>query len=287
MKPARPSAYIEPGKKTLITYQPTAELEDFDIDRFLARSRRLDFEDLAWDTVKDHPVDPQILRVLQYFMDIESHTIVYLRELLKTSAIEDPKVSGFLGCWNYEEFFHGFAIEKFLKAYGVEPDRSPGRVLQQQRKTNALWLWAQDTLGRLLGPRFIGVHMTWGAMNELTTVTAYQAILEMTDHPVLTELIQRIMRDERRHFAFYFQQARIRLADQSTRWWVTNLAKRYFDVVGTGEKPPEEVAHLVRTLFGGSEGLARVREMDRTMARLPGFSGLRILEGVRLKYVPA
>ena len=38
--------------------------------------------------------------------DIESHTIIYVRELLATRAIDDPEVATFLACWFYEETFH-------------------------------------------------------------------------------------------------------------------------------------------------------------------------------------
>ena len=42
--------------------------------------------------------------------DIESHTIVYLRTLLSTRAMDDPEVATFLACWFYEETFHGRAL---------------------------------------------------------------------------------------------------------------------------------------------------------------------------------
>ena len=48
--------------------------------------------------------------------DIETHTIVYLRTILATRAIDDPEVATFLACWFYEETFHGRALARFLAA---------------------------------------------------------------------------------------------------------------------------------------------------------------------------
>ena len=54
--------------------------------------------------------------------------------------------------------------------------------------------------------------MTWGAVNELGTLTGYHRIVAKTEHPILIQLLQAIIKDERRHFAFYRTQARMRLA---------------------------------------------------------------------------
>jgi hypothetical protein len=32
-------------------------------------------------------------------MDIESHTIIYLREMLSTAVAEDASITAFLSCW--------------------------------------------------------------------------------------------------------------------------------------------------------------------------------------------
>jgi hypothetical protein len=47
---------------------------------------------------------------------IESDTIIYLRSLLATCAVDDPDVATFLACWVYEETFHGLALQRFLAA---------------------------------------------------------------------------------------------------------------------------------------------------------------------------
>src|SRR6266542_3104601 len=88
----------------------------FDIDTYLARSRAVDMWTVDWADVPKHPLSPEAIRTLRYMQDIESHTIVYLRALLATRAIDDPEVATFLACWIYAETFHGLALARFLDA---------------------------------------------------------------------------------------------------------------------------------------------------------------------------
>ena len=74
-------------------------------------------------------------------MDIESHTIVYLRSILSTCAIEDPDTTAFLSCWAYEEHFHGRTIGQFLKACGIQ--FSIDRIAEV-RRGRAFTEWLKD-----------------------------------------------------------------------------------------------------------------------------------------------
>src|SRR3989475_10990435 len=111
----------------------------FDIDTYLARSGAVDLWAVDWADVPKHPLSPEAIRTLRYMQDIESHTIVYLRSLLATRAIDDPDVAAFLACWVYEESFHGMALECFLAAAGhpVGP-----RPTARGREGPAHWLHA-------------------------------------------------------------------------------------------------------------------------------------------------
>ena len=62
---------------------------------------------------------------MHYMMDIETHTVIYLRDLLATRAANDPYVTAFLSCWVYEELWHGEAFSDFLRAYGIEVPAEP------------------------------------------------------------------------------------------------------------------------------------------------------------------
>src|SRR3546814_20781970 len=57
----------------------------------------------------------------------------------------------------------------------------------------------------------LAVHMTFGVVNEWTTQAGYLRLAAEAGHPVLGELLKRIMRQEGTHIAFYRSQAVERL----------------------------------------------------------------------------
>jgi len=211
-------------------------------------------------------------------MDIESHTMVFLRDLLATRVVEDPDLTGFLACWVYEELWHGEALSRFL---GVEAEPRARTVRRAQRLRGRA-----RHLGMLVGgatlPDFPAVHMTWGAINELSTLTAYQRLIERTHHPVLADLLQRIVRDERRHYSFYRAEAGRRLAARAAARRLARVAlDRTWAIVGTGIRPVEETDFVVLHLFGDDDGLAAARAMDAKVHSLPGLDGLHLFERAR------
>lgn len=270
---------------------------EFDLDRYLRASARVDLHDLAWDRISAYPLSASEARCLAYMMDIESHTVIYLRDLLATRAAMEPEVTAFLSCWVYEELWHGEAFSRFLGEAGVPlpPDRERprGDLPLPTRLARNSWIRRKlggrgyaSHLGTILGSvllhDFVAVHMSWGAVNELSTLTGYQRLIETTAHPVLVDLLQRIVKDERRHFAFYRAQARMRLersvqARGITRWALEHL----WAPVGTGVRPQAETDFVIAALFDGSAGLDAARAMDTTIAQLPGLAGLRIVEAAR------
>ncbi|HEY9722396.1 MAG TPA: hypothetical protein V6D47_10295, partial [Oscillatoriaceae cyanobacterium] len=151
-----------------------------------------------------------------------------------------------------------------------------------------LFLIGQTLLSRWAGARFIGVHMAWGATNELATAEGYLRIIRRTEHPILKTLLTRIMKDERRHFAFYYQEAQARLADPSTARLVSTLIRRFFEPVGADIRSKNEVDAVGYMLFGDEEGQAIVREIDARMGQLPGLEGFHgvsdALERTRRRY---
>jgi rubrerythrin len=276
---------------------------DFDLDRYLRASRKLDLTGLDWDAVPDHPLTAAEARCLAYMMDIESHTVVYLRDLLVTRAADDPDVTAFLACWAYEELWHGEAFSRFLgeAGYQLGPDGAAVAADAPYPSRGARNAWIRRAAGRgatpahlatmaasALVPEFVAVHMTWGAVNELSTLTGYHRLSARTGHPVLVDLLGRIIKDERRHYAFYRAQARMRLersrsARRATRWALTRL----WAPVGTGVRPQAETDAVIRELFGDDAGLAAVREMDAEIASWPGLEGLRLFEEARRRVLAA
>jgi hypothetical protein len=167
------------------------EPDRFDLDAYLARSRAVDLAAIAWGDVPRHTLPAGAVRTLRYMQDIENHTIVYLRALLATRAIDDPDVATFLACWLYDETLHGIALAKFLAAVGHPLPPRP-RPRGQEPVSKRLEAAATALLSRAW-PDFCAVHMTWGAINELTTLTGYRRLVAVARHPVLTDLLERII----------------------------------------------------------------------------------------------
>jgi len=230
-------------------------MEDFDLEGYVGRSRALDLTGIAWGNVPDVPLSLGTVRTLRYMQDIESHTIVYLRTLLSTRAIDDPEVATFLACWLYEETFHGRALARFLANAGhdtVVRMRSAAPLAARVEAMATGWV-------ARLWPEFVAVHMTWGAINELTTLTGYQRLAEVAGHPVLSELLGRIVKDEARHFYFYYRQAERRLARSARAARITRLlVDRFWAPVGSGVQPARETRFLARYLFADADGAAAV-----------------------------
>jgi len=254
----------------------------FELDRYLRASKKLDLTGIDFDRVAESPLSQAEVRCLTYMMDIEHHTVIYLRELLSTKAANDPDVTSFLSLWVYEEFWHGEAIGRFLRAAGVEyPTARTTSIREYASAGKALGNGLKMLAGKVI-PDFIAVHMTWGAMNEISTLMGYRQLIARTRHPVLRELLGRIIKDERRHFAFYYNQARVRLdgnprAQRLVRW----ALGRFWTPVGTGVRPLEETDFVIRSLFGDDAGAATVREMEREMSKLPGLGGMRLMHRAR------
>lgn len=248
----------------------------FDLDAWVARSGALDLDAIAWSEVAKHPISAATVRTLTCMQDIELHTIIYLRALLATRAVDDPEVATFLACWVHEETFHGLALSRFLEAAGHPlPPRTTPRG--QEPFLKRLEAWATSAVSRAW-PNFCAVHMTWGAINELTALTGYRRLKLVDSHPVLGDLLDKIMRDESRHFFFYYRQAEARLRRPGAAWVARRLVGRFWAPVGSGVVPQAGLQFMARYLFGGVEGRAAARKVDDTIRKLPGFETVPLLE---------
>src|SRR4249920_758879 len=98
---------------------------EFDIDRYVRNSKKVDLSDIDWEDIPNHPLSDGDVMCLHYMMDIETHTVIYLRDLLATRAAADPQITAFLSCWVYEELWHGEAFSDFLRSYGLESPPRP------------------------------------------------------------------------------------------------------------------------------------------------------------------
>ncbi|MCA1834134.1 MAG: ferritin-like domain-containing protein [Actinomycetota bacterium] len=257
-------------------------MRGFDLSRYLRASRKLDLGGIDFDRVPDYPLTRAEVRCLTYMMDVESHTVIYLRDLLGTRAAYDPEITAFLSLWVYEEFWHGEALAQFLRAAGQRFTADRTYAIRAAADGGGTMVRAAKRLASRFEPNFVAVHMTWGAVNELSTLSGYQQVVAGTRHPVLVELLTRIIKDERRHYAFYYNQSRQRLdgsarGQRLVKWALTN----FWTPVGSGVRPQEETDFVIGHLFGGDAGDSAVRAMENELSKLPGLGGMRIMTRAR------
>lgn len=251
----------------------------FDIDGYAASAAPVSLAGLDLAAFREQPLSAGALRCLRYMHDVESHTVCYLRDLLLTPSHRDPRITTFLSMWNYEEFWHGEALGRVLAAHGeAARDARIGPMRARLGWRDRLGPFVSGAGSALVGEDFVALHMTWGAVNEWSTHAGYARLAEREGHPVLTELLARIMRQETRHVAFYVSEARDRLARSSRARRVTRWAlRRLWAPVGSGVMPPQESRFLMTWLMGGDSGARAVARIDRNIDRLPGLEGLHLV----------
>jgi hypothetical protein len=251
----------------------------FSIERYKEESKKLDTAGIDWEAATSSPLSNGDLFCLHYMMDIENHVPLYLSHLLVTRACMDPILTAFLACWNYEELWHGENIGKFLNLYGIEFDTQDriASVRAHLGVQNSVSLMS-TMVGSWLLKDFSAVYLTIGAINELATLTGYGALIRKSGHPVLRDLLGRIIKDERRHFAFYFNSAKEWLTDnekaQRMDRWMLN---RVWVPVGQGVKTQEEVDALALYLFDDEQGEEELLALDEKIGKLPGLAGIKLM----------
>jgi hypothetical protein len=103
----------------------------------------------------------------------------------------------------------------------------------------------------------------------------YRRLSELAGHPVLTELLMGIVREESIHSSFYWNLARVKLAQAKfSRDLARFIVGNFWSPVGEGAKPQSEANYVMATLFAGEEGLKLFEQkVAKRIERLPGFSG--------------
>ncbi len=249
-----------------------------DIAQHIAVSDRVEIEDLDWDLARKHGLTEREIENLAFFADVESQTVYYFLEVAKLQVVRDPELLTFLTMWNYEEYFHSHAITRIMQECGVQveaaTDRST-RVRAGARFKAKFEDFAQTMMAKVMPKRFVSLWMFWGALQECLTTQAYEEVIRTTKNPVLAEMFRRIAKQERRHFAYYFNQARDRLADNKrNQRFCRYIVKKFYAPVGGGVKTDSEAAALVAGLFPGERIFEVMSYIEKRMAQLPGMAGL-------------
>lgn len=247
-------------------------VKEFSIHRFLDLAGGVKIDDLDWDLCAEVGVSDEEARILRYMGDTESHTLLYMRDLLAGHSTRDPEIMQFLSVWVYEELCHGRAIDRLLAAAGRPPAEDR---MSKVAQSSALHEVVEAVVSHAVAwttPRFIAVHMTWGAINEATAAAAYQAVELRTANPVLRKLTSRMARQERRHMSFYWHQAKKRMeGDPWAQKLVTFALKRFWTLVGSGVGGRENLEYVAGHLFATDEDRKPLVHADELIAQLPGL----------------
>ena len=247
-------------------------MNDFNIHRFLDLAGGVKVDDLDWALCRRIGVSDTEERILRYMGDTESHTILYMRDLLAGHSTRDPEVVNFLSAWVFEELCHGRAISKLLAECGRPEDEARYTRITEGSSVLEFIEAALSHGVAYLTPRFVAVHMAWGAINEATAAAAYQNLEKRTANPVLATLLNRMARQERRHMAFYYQQARKRMVGEPrTQALVRFAIKRFWTLVGSGVGGSDNLAFIAAQLFPDEAARQPLDAAERQIRELPGL----------------
>jgi hypothetical protein len=251
-----------------------------DIERYIAVSARVDTTDINWDEARAAGLSPDEVFVLNYFSNVENQTLVYMQSLLQMKIALQPGVAAFLTTWNYEEFFHGYELGRLLEVCGHSPNNRRQENADRSRLAERFEMFMTPILSRIFSNQFPAVYLAFGAIQELTTVNGYEHLRQVTGNPVLKILCERIVKQERRHFAWYFNHARDLLeASRGARRLTRRLMQYGWMPVGAGFHSPEEVRRLFTSIFYPVENARKmVRSVDAKISTLPGLEGIRLME---------
>jgi Fatty acid desaturase len=232
---------------------------------------------INWSDVKRFPLDKKFVPVLVYMRDVETLTEVYHQQLMRTPTGKDKIIGKFMERWGTEELTHGELLNRFLNEAGFETEKN----WKNEAKRDISWSYRLNTyittmLTNCFGRKFTGVHMTYGAINEMCTLQGYRRLIELADHPVLTRILKAIMREESVHTQFYWSVAKIELMQSAIAQKLARFVINKFWVpVGQGIKTEEDSNYTVATLFGDQKGMEWVdRNITQRIRQLPGFDKL-------------
>jgi hypothetical protein len=187
---------------------------------------------------------------------------------------DDPVVGRFLDIWLEQEVVHAELLARFLATQGVPVE--PLHRTRAQRFAARRGKWVNQAAVKVLGSDFFAVHMTWGAVNELTTLRFYSLLRRRAENPVLGQLLGDVIGQEAVHFAFYREMAAQLLRDNPraqriTRWVMNHL----WSPVGVGLRSRDDADRLMHGVFADEP--AEVRAIDARIERLPGLDDLELV----------
>ncbi len=250
------------------------------LDWYEAQERTLTPEFIAsipWNEVRNYPIDKRFIPVLLYMRDVETLTDMYHREMMRTPTGKDPYISKFMERWGVEEVTHGEVLNRFLNEIGVETDEK----WQDQVRGNVphfynSYTYLLTTLTNFIGRKFTATHMTFGAIHEMSTAQGYRRLMDLADHPVLTQILHAIIREESAHTKFYWSVARLELRKNEVAQRLARFViDHYYAPVGQGSLAKKRTEYAIGTLFCDNESLDRLdKTVTQRVRQLPGFADI-------------
>ncbi len=250
------------------------------LDWFERQNRALTDEfigSIPWHQVKDHPLDDKFIPVLLYMRDVETLTDMYHRELLRTPTGKDPHISKFMERWGVEEITHGEVLNRFLNEAGYETDDDwQDQVRRDVTTSYNATAYMITLLTKLIGKKFTATHMTFGAIHEMEAALGYRQLMKLANHPVLTHIINAIIREESVHAQFYRSVARLELerneySQKMARWFI----ERFWAPVGQGSLAKSRTEYAISVLFAEEASIDGLeRTVTERVRQLPGFDGI-------------
>ena len=232
---------------------------------------------IDWSAVGKNPIDEKFVPVLLYMRDVETLTDVYYEELRRTPTGKDPIIRKFMERWSVEEQTHGELLNRFLNEAGIDTDpKWQKQVINSVSTSYTVTNYLITTLASLIGKRFTATHMAFGAIHEMSTTQGYRRLSELAEHPILSQILTGIIREESAHTTFYRSVARIELQKSEISQRLSRfIIKHFYTPVGGGAKPDAELNYTIAALFGGEDGMKWIdRNVSEKIQTLPGFAGL-------------
>lgn len=232
---------------------------------------------IKWEEVSKYPLDESLIPVLLYMRDVETLTEMYYEEMMRTPTGKNPIIRKFMERWREEEVTHGELIDRFLNEAGFKtPKDWKEKTREAVPKFYNITTRIITSLTNLFGQNFTATHMSFGAINEISTTQGYRKLMHIANHPVLTQIIKGIIREESTHTKFYFSIAKLELQrSEFSRQLAYFTVENFWRPVGQGAKPAKETYYVIRTLFGDKEGMEWIdRNLTQKIRTLPGLENI-------------
>lgn len=165
--------------------------------------RQWSVEDVAWSELRPDGLSGTDVSVVRFITFIEDHIPGYLTYFLDRFPVRGEELDieefcfnreyfRFLIAWAHDEERHAAVLTKYQVEAGIAtPDQLMLELAEEGRKQFSL-------------PYEHPIQaFTYTLVQEKATQLFYQQFRTVTGEPVLRDLLNRLARDEARHFAFY------------------------------------------------------------------------------------